>query len=74
MLAQEDVSAIAALCKPGEAAVTFITAGEGPSWCVASEETAHDTARNTAGGQDPAILAVAVITADGTVTEYEATR
>jgi hypothetical protein len=74
MTVQEAVAALAALCKPGEAAFTMITASEGLSWCVASEETAHSVARTTAGEGDPGVLGVAVITADGTLTEYEVTR
>lgn len=70
MTVQEAVSALAALCKPGEAAFTMITASEGLSWCIASEETARSIAQATASDGDPDVLAVAVITADGTVTEY----
>lgn len=65
----EAVAAIAALCQPGEAAVTMI-AVEGLSWCVASEATAHGTARTIAAEQDPDVLGLAVITAGGTLTEY----
>lgn len=74
MTVQEAVAGIAGLCQPGEAAFTLITASEGLSWCVASEAGAHGTARTVAAGGDPDVLGVAVITADGTVTEYEVTR
>ena len=70
MTFQEAVSALAALCKPGEAAFTMITASEGLSWCAASSEGAHETARTVAADRDPDVLGVAVIAADGTLTEY----
>ena len=74
MTAPDMIAAIAALCKPGEAALTLIDATEGPSWCVASTETAHQTARTLAADPDETLLGVAVIGADGTLTEYPVTR
>lgn len=72
MTAPEFISAVAALCGPGEAAFTMITASEGLSYCIASEQTAHRTAHFTitAAERDPDVLGVAVITAGGTLTEY----
>lgn len=74
MTVQEATAALAGLCKPGEAAFTMITASEGLSWCIASEPTAHDVAQTTADEGDPDVLGVAVITADGALTEYEVAR
>lgn len=68
--AQETIAAIAALCGAGEAALVIISLSEGLSWCVSSAGTAHRTARTVSAGQDPGTLAVAVVAADGTLTEY----
>ena len=70
MTVHEAVSALAAMCKRGEAALTMITTDEGLSWCIASETTAHSVARSIAAGPDENLLAVAVIGADSKVTEY----
>lgn len=67
-------AAIAALCKPGEAALTLIDADEGLSYCVASSETAHSAARTLAGEPGETLLGVAVIAADGTLAEYPVAR
>jgi hypothetical protein len=72
MTAQEFTAAVAALCKPGEAALILIDDAEGPSWCVASGETAHQTARTLAAEPDETLLGVAVVSADGALTEYYA--
>jgi hypothetical protein len=68
--AQETIAAIAALCGAGEAALVIISLSEGLSWCVSSADTARRAARTVAAGQDPVPLAVAVVAADGTLTEY----
>jgi hypothetical protein len=69
-----EISAIAALCKPDEAALVMITAIDGLSWCVTTAQNARDVAMNVAGGGvdfDPDdVLAVAVVGPDETVTEY----
>ena len=70
MTVTEAVSALAAMCKRGEAALTMITTDEGLSWCITSETTAHSVARSIAAEPDQNLLAVAVISADGKVTEY----
>jgi len=75
MTAPEFTAAIAALCGHDEAAVVFITAAEGLSYCVASEATAHETAQDSADGgavldDGDRLLGVAVIAADGVLTEY----
>ena len=74
MTTQEFTAAIAALCGPGEAALLLITAGEGLSYCICSAEGAHETAASYSAdpGQvdDDVLLGVAVVTADGTLTEY----
>jgi hypothetical protein len=71
----EFTAAVAALCGPGEAALAMIYAGDGLSYCVSSEDGAHQIARMAAAG-DPmlndgdVLLEVAVISRDGTLTGY----
>jgi hypothetical protein len=78
MTAPEFTAAVAALCGENEAAVVFVTRDEGLSYCVADEATAHLTAQGSAA--DPALddgdvlLGVAVIGADGKLTEYPVAR
>ena len=78
MTVPEFTAAVAALCGPGEAALTLIYATDGLSYCVSSAEGAHETARAVAAG-DPepddsdVLLGVAVISRDGTLTEYPIT-
>lgn len=77
MTAPEFTAAVAALCGPGEAALIMIYATDGLSYCVSSEEGAHDTARAVTAGDwadaddSDVLLGVAVISQDGTLTEYE---
>jgi hypothetical protein len=74
MTNQEFITRVAALCGENEAAVVFITRDEGLSYCVADEATARATAQGSAA--EPALdggdvlLGVAVISRDGTLTEY----
>ena len=70
MTVDEAVAAFAAQCRPGEAALVLITVSEGLSLAVASEQAAHSAARAAAEEDNPDLLAVAVIGADQTVTEY----
>lgn len=78
MTAPEFTTAVAALCGENEAAVVFVTRDEGLSYCIASDATAHLTAEGSAA--EPALddgdvlLGVAVIGADGTLTEYPVAR
>jgi hypothetical protein len=78
MTAPQFTGAVAALCGPREAALVMIYAAEGLSYCVSSEEGAHETARSAAVGDpaldgDDTLLGVAVISRDGTLTEYPVT-
>lgn len=70
----EFAKTLAASCKPGEAAVIMVYVQDGVSCCVSSSETAHRVAAETAAGTDPVtddtLLAVAVVSPDGTLTEY----
>lgn len=75
MTAPEFTAAVAGLCGPGEAALIMICAEDGLSYCISSEEGAHESARDVAAGEMPVaedvLLGVAVISGDGTLTEYE---
>ena len=68
-------AAIAAMCRtPGESAVVFIYEGEGVSYCVASTPTAVSVATDASTtppeeNEPDRLLAVAVISRDGTVTD-----
>ena len=70
-------AAVAGLCGPGEAALVMICAEDGLSYCISSEEGAHESARAAAAGEVPVdedvLLGVAVISRDGTLTEYPIT-
>lgn len=77
MTVPEFIEAVTALCGPGEAAVAMVFTEDGLSYCVTSEESAHETARHTAAGDieldGDVLLGVAVISRDGTLTEYPIT-
>ena len=74
MTSPEFITAAAALCGQDEAAVVFITAAEGISYCVASEAMAHTTAQSSAAepvlDDGDLLLSVGVISADGTLAQY----
>lgn len=70
MTAPEFVASVAALCKPGEAALVLVCAKDGLSFCIASEDTSRSTAGHIEGDDDDTLLGVAVITSDGTLVEY----
>ena len=75
MTVQDAVSALAAMCKPGEAALTRITSDEGLSWCIASEQTSHSVARSSRRRTDENLIGVAVIKRpDGTITDAQASN
>ena len=69
MTAPEFIASVAALCKPGEAALVLVYAKDGISYCIASEQTSRSTAGHVEADDDT-LLGVAVITADGTLVEY----
>lgn len=70
MTSPEFAASVAALCKPGEAALVLVYASDGVSFCIASEHTSRSTARHIEPDGEDTLLGVAVITSDGTLVEY----
>lgn len=72
--APDFIASVAALCGEDEAALVLVYAKDGISYCVSSDQGAHRTAIFVAdAGQDDeadTLLGVAVISRNGTLTEY----
>ena len=70
MTSPEFVASVAALCKPGEAALVLVYAKDGLSFCISSADTSRSTAGHIEADDEDTLLGVAVITADGMLVEY----
>lgn len=68
--APEFIASVAALCKPGEAALVLLYQNDGLSFCIASERTSREIAGHVEADDEDTLLGVAVITSDGTLVEY----